>query len=189
MAVRFNSQTSRAAAKLQGLSEALAFLKAVGPNKLKAALKAAARQVSPIAVRAARQKAPQLKKFVYTQDGKMPVYGATGQLKKSIGYRIGVNRRSGSVYSIVGPRRRMYAMAFMAYYKPRKSMQAQRNVMVRINPGKYTHLVENGFTAKIWGTGKRVVVQGKPFLQRALNEVNPQIEPITVDAVIKELER
>jgi hypothetical protein len=189
MAVRFNSQTSRAAAKLTGLSNALAFLQSIGPNRVKAALKTAARKVSPIAVAAARQKAPQLRKFVYTQDGKMPVYGASGQLRKSIGYRIGVNKRTGSVYSVVGPRRRMYAMAFMAYYKPTKTAQAQRNVMVRVNPGKYTHLVENGFTAKIWGTGKRVVVQGKPFLQRALNEVNPQIEPITVDAVMRELQK
>lgn len=187
MAVKFNSQTSRAAARLNGLRDALAWLKAAGPSKLKAALKKAARQVSPIAVKAARQKAPQLRQTVQTTHGKMPVYGASGQLKKSIGYRIGVNRRTGNVYSIIGPRRRMYAAAFIAYHKPDKGRPAERNVIVKINPGKYTHLVENGFTANIWGTGRRVVVKGKPFLQQALNEVTPQIEPITVKVVQEEL--
>jgi hypothetical protein len=177
-------------AQLRGVSEAVGRLKALGDKRLKAALKRAAQLASSPVVKTVQALAPQLKQTVKHNGKKVPVYGASGALRKSIGFRVGVNRKNGQVYSIVGPRRRKSfkpIMAFIKYFKPKKSLEAQHNVMVRVHPGNYTHLVERGFTAKVWRHGKRVKVSGKYFLKAALARSGPVIEQMTIKAVTEEL--
>ena len=177
-------------AKLRGVAEAVSRLKSLGDKRLKAALKRAARLASSPVVKTVRSLAPQLKQTIKHDGKKVPVYGASGALRKSIGFRIGVNRKNGQVYSIVGPRRRKSfkpIMAFIKYFKPNKSVAARHNVMVRVHPGNYAHLVESGFTAKVWRHGKRVKVAGKHFLRNALARSGPVIEQMTIKAVNEEL--
>jgi hypothetical protein len=177
-------------AKLAGVAAAVAKLKDLAAKRVKAALKRAARLASSPVVKTVQSLAPQLKQTVKHNGKKVPVYGASGALRKSIGFRIGVNRKSGQVYSIVGPRRRKSfkpIMAFIKYYKPNKNVAAKHNVMVRVHPGNYAHLVESGFTAKVWRHGKRVKVAGKYFLKNALARSGPVIEQMTIKAVTEEL--
>jgi hypothetical protein len=177
-------------AKLAGVAAAVAKLKDLAAKRVKGALKRAARLASSPVVKTVQALAPQLKQTVKHNGKKVPVYGASGALRKSIGFRVGVNRKNGQVYSIVGPRRRKSfkpIMAFIKYFKPKKSLEAQHNVMVRVHPGNYAHLVESGFTAKVWRHGKRVKVAGKYFLRNALARSGPVIEQMTIKAVNEEL--
>lgn len=189
MRARFNSSTSRVVAQLEGFANAMAYLRSVGPNKLKAALKKAGQSASKYVVKRVQELAPQ--RVVHTQhDGKrVPVYGSSGTLKKSIGFRVGVNRRNGHVYAVIGPRRRFTAMAFIKYLRRRKSDPPRRNVMTMVRPSLYTHLVENGFTAQIWGQDRFVHVKPRPFLRPALRDAEDIIEGVTRKAILEELER
>lgn len=177
-------------AKLAGVVAAVAKLKDLGVKRVKAALKRAARLSSSPVVKQVQALAPNIKNTIKHDGKKVPVYGASGALRKSIGFRVGVNRKDGGVYSIVGPRRRKFfkpIMAFIKYFKPNRNVAAKHNVMVRVHPGNYAHLVESGFTAKVWRHGKRVRVAGKFFLKNALARSGPIIEQMTIKAVTEEL--
>jgi len=108
------------------------------------------------------------------------MYGASQALKKSIGVKVATTRK-GAVNAIVGPKRGSEAKVFIAYYKPTAAKKAQRNVTITIKPSKYAHLVENGFTAKIWASNKRIRVSPKPFLRPALDSNSGQVSGITTD--------
>jgi hypothetical protein len=108
------------------------------------------------------------------------MYGASQALKKSIGVKVATTRK-GAVNAIVGPKRSSEAKVFIAYYKPTAAKKAQRNVTITIKPSKYAHLVENGFTAKIWASNKRIRVSAKPFLRPALDSNSGQVSGITTD--------
>lgn len=184
---KFNSQQSKVYAQLEGFANAMAYLRAAGPNKLKAALKKAGQQAAKYVLQRVRELAPQRVVRVMHQGNKVPVYGSTGSLKKSIGFRVGVNRRTGNVYAIVGPRRRFETMAFIQYFKPDKYQKAQRNIMTLVRPSKYTHFVENGFEANVWGQNRFVKVKARPFLRPALRDAEDIIEGVTRKAIIEEL--
>jgi len=128
------------------------------------------------------------KKKTYSSGSKVFQYGTTGQLKKSIGSRVYTDR-SGTVRAIVGPRRKMWTYSFKKYHKPNRNQQAQRNVMVRVYPIFYSHLVENGFTAKIWRSGKLRSVVGRPFLEPAISKSKPAVLQITKDELQLELQK
>jgi len=184
---KFNSSTSRVVAQLDGFANAMAYLRSEAPAKLKSSLKKAGQMASSYMVKRVQELAPQRIVRV-THDGKrVPVYGSSGTLKRSIGFRVGVNRRNGNVYAVIGPRRRFTSMAFIKYLKRRKSDPAKRNVMTMVRPSLYTHLVENGFTAQIWGQDKFVRVKARPFLRPALRDAEDIIEGVTRKAILEEL--
>lgn len=105
--------------------------------------------------------------------------GTTGMLKKSIGSKVGVNRKNGQVYAMAGPRRKKEMPEVKAYSPWTKKM-------VQVVPSKYAHLVERGFNLKIRG---KVVkrVPGKPFLRPSFDEAKSQINEETKAALDAEL--
>jgi len=148
------------------------------PVAMRTACRRAARKIAGQIARLARAKAPSRKETVKVGNRTVRMYGASQTLKKSIGVKV-TTTRMGIVTAIVGPKRKSESEVFIAYYKPRKAYPAQRNVTVTANPVKYAHLVELGFNAKIWGTGKTVRVAPKPFLRPALDGNKSQVSTIT----------
>lgn len=169
-----------------------------GANQLIEALQAASKKINPALRRVARASTtpilksaralvPAKRKRVLYHGKKVFRYGTTGQIKKSLGYRVATSKKTGAVYAIIGPRRGFKIMAFKAYHKPKRSVEAQRNVLVPVNPTNYSHLVEKGFTAKLWRSGKLRPVAGKPFLKPALDANRSQVEEITARILSEEL--
>jgi HK97 gp10 family phage protein len=66
-------------------------------------------------------------------------------------------------------------------YGASQALKKSIGVTITIKPAKYAHLVENGFTAKIWASNKRIRVSPKPFLRPALDSNSGQVSDITVD--------
>jgi HK97 gp10 family phage protein len=162
-------------------------------KKINPALRRVARAATTPVLQSARQLVPASRKKVLYQGKKVFRYGTTGQLKKSLGYRVTTSKKTGAVHAVVGPRRGFKIMAFKAYHKPKRGVDAQRNVLVPVNPTYYSHLIEKGFTAKLWRSGKLRPVPAKPFLGPALNANKDQIEEITAriltDEIIKTMPR
>lgn len=86
----------------------------------------------------------------------------TGQLRKSIGLKVGFSRRKKIWYVQIGPRygfeveREVY------------SEELGRNVKVRINPVNYAHLVEYGTKPHWLGKGQNTRKRTRSALLRAL---------------------
>lgn len=169
----------KSALNIDGLSQLTDRLKKF-PVAIRTALRRSARKVGGQVAKAAKAKAPNRKETVKVGKELVRMYGASQALKKSIGVKVATTRK-GAVNAIVGPKRGSEAKVFIAYYKPTKAKVAQRNVTITIKPAKYAHLVENGFTAKIWASNKRIRVSPKPFLRPALDSNNGQISGITTD--------
>ena len=169
----------KSALNIDGLVELMANLKKF-PVAIRTALRRSARKVGGQVAKAAKAKAPNRKETVKIGKELVRMYGASQALKKSIGVKVATTRK-GAVNAIVGPKRGSEAKVFIAYFKPTRSKIAQRNVTITIKPSKYAHLVENGFTAKIWASNKRIRVSPKPFLRPALDSNSGQISGITTD--------
>jgi HK97 gp10 family phage protein len=164
---------------IEGLSQLTDRLKKF-PVAIRTALRRSARKVGGQVAKAAKAKAPNRKETIKIGKELVRMYGASQALKKSIGVKVATTRK-GAVNAIVGPKRGSEAKVFIAYYKPTKAKKAQRNVTITIKPAKYAHLVENGFTAKIWASNKRIRVSPKPFLRPALDSNSGQVSGITTD--------
>lgn len=171
--------TMRSALNIDGLAQLTDRLKKF-PVAIRTALRRAARKVGGQVAKAAKAKAPNRKETVRVGKELVRMYGASQALKKSIGVKITTTRK-GAVNAIVGPKRGSEAKVFIAYFKPARAKAAQRNVTITIKPSKYAHLVENGFTAKIWASNKRIRVSPKPFLRPALDSNSGQVSGITAD--------
>ena len=150
------------------------------PVAIRTALRRSARKVGGQVAKAAKAKTPNRKETVKVGKELVRMYGASQALKKSIGVKVATTRK-GAVNAIVGPKRGSEAKVFIAYFKPTAAKIAQRNVTITIKPAKYAHLVENGFTAKIWASNKRIRVSPTPFLRPALDSNSGQISGITTD--------
>ena len=169
----------RSALNIDGLVELVAKLKKF-PVAIRTALRRTARKLGGQVAKVAKAKAPNRKETMRVGDQLVRMYGASQALKKSIGVKVATTRK-GAVNAIIGPKRNSEAKVFIAYYKPTAAKKAQRNVTITIKPAKYAHLVENGFTAKIWASNKRIRVSPKPFLRPALDSNSGQISDITTD--------
>lgn len=169
----------KSALNIDGLVELMSNLKKF-PVAIRTALRRSARKVGGQVAKAAKAKAPNRKETVKVGKELVRMYGASQALKKSIGVKVATTRK-GAVNAIVGPKRGSEAKVFIAYFKPTAAKIAQRNITVTIKPSKYAHLVENGFTAKIWASNKRIRVSPKPFLRPALDSHSGQISGITTD--------
>lgn len=169
----------KSAFNIDGLVELMSKLKKF-PVAIRTALRRSARKVGGQVAKAAKAKAPNRKEMVKVGKELVRMYGASQALKKSIGVKVTTTRK-GAVNAIVGPKRGSEAKVFIAYFKPTAAKIAQRNVTVTIKPAKYAHLVENGFTAKIWASNKRIRVSPKPFLRPALDSNSGQIPGITTE--------
>ena len=169
----------KSALNIDGLVELMSNLKKF-PVAIRTALRRSARKVGGQVAKAAKAKAPNRKETVKVGKELVRMYGASQALKKSIGVKVATTRK-GAVNAIVGPKRGSEAKVFIAYFKPTAAKKAQRNVTITIKPAKYAHLVENGFTAKIWASNKRIRVSPKPFLRPALDSNSGQISGITTD--------
>ena len=169
----------KSALNIDGLVELMSNLKKF-PVAIRTALRRSARKVGGQVAKAAKAKAQTRKETVKVGKELVRMYGASQALKKSIGVKVATTRK-GAVNAIVGPKRGSEAKVFIAYFKPTAAKIAQRNVTVTIKPSKYAHLVENGFTAKIWASNKRIRVSPKPFLRPALDSNSGQISGITTD--------
>lgn len=169
----------KSALNIDGLSQLTDRLKKF-PVAIRTALRRAARKVGGQVAKVAKAKAPNRKETMRVGDQLVRMYGASQALKKSIGVKVATTRK-GAVNAIVGPKRGSEAKVFIAYFKPTRAKAAQRNVTITIKPSKYAHLVENGFTAKIWASNKRIRVSPKPFLRPALDSNSGQVSGITTD--------
>ena len=111
---------------------------------------------------------------------KVLTYGLTGQLKKSIDVRV-LTSRKGVVHAVIGANRKTVSMAFKKWHKPTRNDKAQNNVMVRVKPTNYWHLIEKGFTAKLWRSGKLRPVPGRNVLGKVLGASTSQVIKDTKD--------
>lgn len=107
--------------------------------------------------------------------------GRTGMLRKSLGSKVAVNKKTGQVYAMAGPRRKKDGFVGEAWSPWLKKM-------VKVIPSKYAHLVERGFGLKIRG---KVVkrVPGNPFVRPAFDEVKGQIDTETANILQQELDK
>ena len=147
------------------------------PKAVSAAMKRAVTISSRLIAKDAKARVPQRRSYTKYNNKKIPYYGQTGTLKKSIGFKV-VKPKSaiGTALAplvwvgVVGPRkgRKFSGVAFKAYHKPKRTMPAQRDVIVPVIPKFYAHLVEHGATIKIWRSGKTKRVPARPFLKPAL---------------------
>lgn len=174
--------------RLNGLSDIIAEFQAMQMSIKPILRQAAKRSATPI-VQQARSLLPSRGKRTLYNGKRVFTYGLTGQLKKSISARV-LTSRTGKIHAVIGPRRDSVAMAFKKYHKPNKSAKAQRNVMVRVKPSNYAHLMENGFLLKIWRTGRTKQIpplRGTGFLAPALASNQTLVESITKNVLAEQL--
>lgn len=147
--------------KIDGISEVTKALAGV-PAKLRKAEKAAARKVGQGVVKTAKANAGAISKRRTVRIGgsRQAVYGSTGALKKGIGYRVGVHKKRGHVYVVIGVR-------------SQKSQAMRSGKLVNVNPAYYAHLVEYG----------SIRSAAKPFLRPAISGVGAIAEKATKEAL------
>lgn len=107
--------------------------------------------------------------------------GSTGLLRKSLGSKVGVRRRDGSVYAMAGPRRKRdgcHGKAWSPWLRK----------MINVIPSKYAHLVERGHVLKIKG---KVVkkIPGRPYVRPAYDENVGAIAGMTSKVLQEELDK
>jgi hypothetical protein len=165
-----------------GFSQTIQELQNMG-KKVKPILRRAANTSSAPIVQAMKSMLNTRGKRSIYNGKKVLTYGQTGLLKKVIGARV-MTRRS-SVFADVGPRYAMGGFAFKKWHKPTKSAKAVANSMVMANPVYYGHLVNNGFTAKLFGTGRTKRVMGIDFIGKAYAAARSQVV-ITTTRILNE---
>jgi hypothetical protein len=89
--------------------------------------------------------------------------------------------RKGTVHAIIGANHKTTSTAFKKWHKPTRNDKAQKNVMVNVKPYKYWHLVEKGFTARIWRSGKLRPVPGRNVLGKVFGASASQVMEDTKD--------
>lgn len=129
----------------------------LAPRAINAALRRAARLWGTKTLGLARAKAPALRQFIMVLDKKYPQIGSSLALKKSLGVKVSTNKKTGEITAVVGPRRG----------KSIEVVNPRTGAIVKVSPTRYAHLVEKGFLAKLWRSGKRVWVSARPFLKPA----------------------
>ena len=152
-------------------------------KKINPILRRCARTSSTPIIQSMKSKLPTRGKRSIHNGKKVFSYGLTGLLKKAIGSR--VKSRGSKVFSDIGPRYAMGGFAFKKWHRPTRSDKAQTNVMVKINPVLYAHLVDQGFTAKLFGTGKTKRVLGIRYVARSYAMAKATVDNVT-DRVLKE---
>lgn len=160
------------------------------PKSLNAAFKRAATKTGRALAKIAKAKAPARKKSIRIGNKSVEMYGASGSLKKSIGLKVVKPRRYAGTpawNAIVGARRGMDIAGWIAYWKPTRAHKAERNLNVKISPSRYSHLVEKGFVAKLWASGKSRPVPARPFLRPALDGCKQYAEANTKESLDFEL--
>lgn len=155
---------------------------------IKPILRRCARRSSTPVVKSVRSMLPGRGKRVLHDGKRTVVYGRTGQLRKSIAARV-LTSKAGTIHAVVGARRRFISYAFKAYHKPNRNTPAKRNTLVRVRPSLYMHLVESGFTAKLWGSGKTRPVSGKFALKRSLAQNMANIQAITAQVLREKIDQ
>lgn len=107
--------------------------------------------------------------------------GRTGMLRKSLGGKVAINRKTGAVYAMAGPRRRRDGFQAKAWSPWTKKM-------IDVIPSKYAHLVERGHVVKING---KVVGRAKarPFTRPSYDEVKGKVEALTAQVLQEELDK
>lgn len=173
---------------VQGFAEAIANLQGLG-KKINPILRRAARTSStPIAQAMKSMLKVRGKRSIYSGK-KVFTYGLTGLLRKSIGIRVNTKSKLGGVYANIGPRYAMGGYAFKAWHKPTKSARKLVNAMVSVNPVYYAHLVNNGFNAKLFGTGRVKRVSGIHFIERAYAAARSQVAFTTARILTEEVDK
>jgi hypothetical protein len=160
------------------------------PKSLNAAFKRAATKTGRAVAKIAKSKAPSRKKSIRIGNKSVEMYGASGSLKKSIGFIVVKPKRfvGEPVWNaIIGARRGFDIAGWIAYWKPTKQHKAERNLNVKISPSRYSHLVEKGFVAKLWASGKSRPVAARPFLRPALDGSKQYAEANTKESLDLEL--
>ena len=169
-----------------GFSQTIDELRNLGEN-VKPILRRAANASSTPIVQAMKSMLNTRGKRSIYNGKKVFTYGQTGLLKKVIGARV-MTRRS-SVFADVGPRYAMGGFAFKKWHKPTKSDKTLHNSMVMANPVYYGHLVNNGFTAKLFGTGRTKRVMGIDFIGRSYASARSQVVFTTNRILDEELDK
>lgn len=165
--------------KLDGIEAMIAQFDGA-PKALKAALKRAGRKSMTKVSKVMKAKVPFKKmKKKRGQKSITLVTGQTGSLKRSIGTKVAVNKKTGEVYAMAGPRRKKD-------FPPVDAVSSWTGKPVKVTPSKYAHLVERGFNLKIRG---KVVkrIPGKPYLRPSFDEAKSQINEETKAALDAEL--
>lgn len=140
-----------------------------------------------VLTKATRAKAPNIRKRVLVhfrgQTVRLLGYGNTGMLKKSIGNKTAVSRKTGGVYGLVGPRGTKSFPPILAYNPITKER-------IRIIPAYYAHLVEFGFRQVVrWGKRLKmpVVIRPKPFMRPAFDAAKGGMETTVVSVLREEI--
>lgn len=107
--------------------------------------------------------------------------GFTGMLRKSLGLKVAINRKTGQVYGMVGPRRKKDFQGGQAW-------SSWLRKMVPVIPSKYAHLVDAGFMLKI--NGKAVKrIPGRGFIRASFDENKGKIDQIIKNVFDEDLQR
>jgi hypothetical protein len=107
--------------------------------------------------------------------------GMTGMLRKSLGLKVAINRKTGQVYGMVGPRRKKDFQGGTAW-------SAWMRKMVPVIPSKYAHLVDNGFILKVRGKAIRKI-PGRGFIRSSFDENRAKIETIVTQVFEEDLQK
>lgn len=174
-------------ASVDGIDDGIKRLSALRLS-IKPILRQAARKSSTPISKMAKTLLPARGKKIKYAGGKVYSYGRTGQLRKAIASRV-TTGKDGVVRSIIGARRKFVTEGFKSYHKPNRNVKAKRNVMVRVNPVYYSHLIEQGFTAKIWRSGKLRPVAGRGFLRKSLSANYANVQTITADVIQAKIDK
>lgn len=167
-------------------------------RELDKAIKRAATKAGRILKKAARAKAPSRKTSIRIAGRAYRHYGSSGALRRSIDANIRKpGQRSGGVSirwalawsTYVGAARKYSQMVFARWHRPSRARPAVRDALIRVRPAWYAHLVERGFVAKVFGTGRRVVVPARPFMRPALDANAQSIATLTVAELESQLEK
>lgn len=138
--------------RIEGLEQTIQRLDGLKKSVRNRILKKATRQAARVVLKAAKAKCP----------------AETGWLKKSLGIKVGVSRRKGRVYGLIGPR--------TTEVKDKKTGQRKltsfgKRIMAsgtKRRPAHYAHLVEFGHVIRRAEGGPEFGrVAAKPFLRPA----------------------
>lgn len=172
---------------------------AMAPQELDKAIKRTATKAGRIIKKTAKSKAPNRKSTVKIGGKTYRLYGYSGALKRSIDAHVmkpGAKKLVPRSYrwamawsAYVGASRKYKQKVFVRWYKPRKNKPTRTNFLMDARPVWYSHLVEKGFVAKIFGTAKRVVVPARPFLRPALDSNASQMESLTVQELQAQIDK
>ena len=172
---------------------------ALMPEELDKAIKRTATKAGRIIKKTAKSKAPNRKSTVKIGGKTYRLYGYSGALKRSIDAHVmkpGAKKLVARSYrwamawsAYVGAARKYKQKVFVRWYKPRKNKPTRTNFLMDVRPVWYSHLVEKGFVAKIFGTAKRVVVPARPFLRPALDSNANQMENLTVQELQAQIDK